>query len=325
MPEQGAPPMREDIASTVHSVLNYDYHGMRSDLLALYEKAKQNQWNASTDIDWSVDVDVEKGILEDERIAIFGTPIWEKLDAKTRAKLNYFESSWALSQFLHGEQGALLTCGQLVDSVPDIEAKLYASTQVVDEGRHVEVFHRYLNEKLRKEYPIDPDLHHVLQMILSNEAWQVKVLGMQLMVESLAMAAFSTIHVAAVDPLIRDIVKHVRVDEARHVAFGVLSLKHDVKDMAEGFKRDLEDLAYQACVLMHDGFFARPVYEELGFTDIDGLRKAVLQSPIRKVFRKELFSTLVPNLKQVGLLPERLRSNYAALGVLEYEHLPASA
>jgi hypothetical protein len=325
MTEAGTPAMREDIASTLHSVLNYDYHGLRGDLLALYEKAKQNQWNASTDIDWSVNVDVEKGILEDERIAIFGTPIWEKLDQKTRGRLNFYESSWALSQFLHGEQGALLTCGQLVDSVPDIAAKLYASTQVMDEGRHVEVFHRYLNEKLRKEYPIDPDLHNVLQMILSNEAWQVKVLGMQLMVESLAMAAFSTIHVAAIDPLIRDIVKHVRLDEARHVAFGVLSLKHDVKDMPEGFKRDLEDLAYQACVLMHDGFFAQPVYEELGFPDIQGLRQVVLQSPIRKVFRKELFSTLIPNLKQVGLLPERLRAHYETLGVLEYEHLPASA
>jgi hypothetical protein len=325
MQESTTPIVWEDIASTLHSVLNYDYQGLRGDLLALYEKAKLNQWNAATDIDWSQPVDVEKGILEFERIAIYGTPLWEKLDAKTRVKLNYYESCWVLSQFLHGEQGALLTCGQLVDAVPEIEAKLYASTQVVDEGRHVEVFHRYLMTKLQKEYPIDPDLHNVLRMILANEAWQVKVLGMQLLVESLAMAAFNTIHLAAVDPLIRDIVKHVRLDESRHVAFGVLSLKHDVPDLAEGFRHDLEDLAYQACALMYDGFFARPVYEELGFTDLEGLRRQVLESPIRKVFRKELFGVLIPNLRQVGLLPDRLRPHYQALGLLEYEHGQASA
>ncbi|MBI3949457.1 MAG: ferritin-like domain-containing protein [Acidobacteria bacterium] len=172
-------PQWDEIGNTLKTILNYDYASTKVPLRNLYEKAKREQWNASEDIDWGIEVDVERGILNDRRVAIYGTPLWDSLDEKQRRRLNYLESAWSLSQFLHGEQGSLLVCGQLVDCVPHLDAKFYAASQAFDEARHVEVFERYLVEKLGGIRPINKDLKFLLDVTLSSELWQMKCIGMQ--------------------------------------------------------------------------------------------------------------------------------------------------
>ena len=312
------------LSAPLEVVFNRDYGLDRGDLLLLYEKAKRDQWNASVALDWSRPVDVDAGILEDERISIYGTTLWDKLDRKRRAQLNFCHSAWALSQFMHGEQGALLTASEIVASIPWTEAKFYAASQVMDEGRHVEAYSKYLKLKLGKVYPITPSLQQLLASILTDSRWYWKLVGMQLIVESLALAAFKGMIRNAKDPLIKDVVKYVMADESRHVGFGVLALREFIRQLPEAPREELAEFAYEACGVMARGFFATEVYEEVGFTarDFDQLKEAVRQSPARREFLAQLWTVLVPNLKQVGLITARLRPKYESVGLDKYEDLP---
>src|SRR5690606_16943382 len=184
-----------------------------------------DQWNASQRLDWSVDVDPERGLVPDAAIGIYGTENWGRLDARRIERLRHEIVTWQLCQFLHGEQGALLATAQIVDSVPWYEAKQYGATQVMDEARHVEVYRRFVQEKLQNEYEVNAELKKLLDQILVDSRWDMKFLGMQIVVEGLALAAFGTMRDTTTNPLLRDLTTAVMEDEARHVAFGVLSLR----------------------------------------------------------------------------------------------------
>ena len=161
-PEQSV----EEIAVPQNLTYNWEYATPRAKLMRLYENAKRDQWNGSDRLDWSVDVDPEKGLVPDAGIAIYGTPIWDSLDDRQIERLRHEFITWQLCQFLHGEQGALITASQLVAAVPWIDARHYAATQTMDEARHVEVFSRYVGEKLEWEFPIDANLKSLLDIIL---------------------------------------------------------------------------------------------------------------------------------------------------------------
>jgi hypothetical protein len=231
--------------------------------------------------------------------------------------------TWQLCQFLHGEQGALLATAQIVDSTPWYEAKQYGATQVMDEARHVEVYHRFVTEKLQHEYPVNPHLKKLLDAILSDSRWDMKFLGMQIMVEGLALAAFGTIRDTATNPLLRDLTAYVMEDEARHVAFGVLSLRELYADLPEKDRLEREDFVYEAAVLMRDRILNREVWDAMGM-DADACIEASMQSPIAIEFRRRLFSKIVPNVKSLGLLSRRQRERFAQLGILEFESATTS-
>jgi hypothetical protein len=180
---------------------NWKYENTRRRLVRLYENAKRDQWNSTDRLDWSVDVDPEKGLLPDAGIGIFGTPMWDRLSESEIRKLRHEAVTWQLCQFLHGEQGALLATAQIVDSVPWFEGKQYGATQVMDEARHVEVYRKYITGKLQHEYPVNPELKSLLDVILTDSRWDMKFLGMQIIVEGLALAAFGTIRDTATCPL----------------------------------------------------------------------------------------------------------------------------
>ena len=304
----------------------WNYDTQRGDLRRLYELAKDGQWNAQSDVDWGIDVDPEAEHMPDAQIAIFGTDMWRKLSKKEIEHLRHEMQAWTLSQFLHGEQGALLATAQLVDAVPWIDAKYYAATQVMDEARHVEVYDKYLREKLELEYPINDELKKLLDLILSDSRWDMKYLGMQIMVEGLALAAFGFIHTFSKEALIRDVTKHVMLDEARHVAFGVMSLRGLYDEMSEAEIKERQDFAYEACVLMRDRFTGREVWEKLGFP-VERCVELSMTAPAMREFRKMLFSKIVPNLKRIGLLSGELRERFAApdLDILKFENWEASA
>ena len=298
---------------------NWEYDTTRARLMRLYENAKRDQWDAAIRLDWSIDVDPEKGLVPDMGIGIWGTPIWDRLTAKEKAKLRHEAITWQLCQFLHGEQGALLATAQIVDSVPWYEAKQYGATQVMDEARHVEVYRRFVQEKLQHEYPVNAQLKSLLDQILTDSRWDMKFLGMQIIVEGLALAAFGTIRDTATNPLLRDLTAAVMEDESRHVAFGVLSLREFCENLNEKDRAEREEFVYEACVLMRDRITNREVWETMGL-DPDECIAHSDQSDLAKQFRYRLFSKIVPNVKSLGLLSAKQRARFEALGILEFEH-----
>ena len=312
------------LTTTFETCYSWNYEGARQELRALYEKAKRDQWNASEAIDWTIEVDAEAENIPDIQIPIYGTHIWNRLTQKEILKLRREQLAWTLSQFLHGEQGALLATAQIVDATPWIEAKYYGATQVMDEARHVEVYDRYLNQKLDRTYPVNAHLKTLLDQTLSDARWDMKYLGMQIMVEGLAMAAFGFIHKVSSEPLLRDLTQYVMRDEARHVAFGVLSLSDYYADMPDAERRDREEFVAEGCRLMRDRLLAEDVWEEMGFP-IEETREIVLRSPTMIEFRKMLFSKVVPNVKRLGLLTPFVRERFAELDILKFEDEEPSA
>jgi hypothetical protein len=258
------------------------------------------------------------------QIPVYGTHIWERLtDAEVR-KLRREALAWTLSQFLHGEQGALLATAQIVDATPSFDAKLYGASQVMDEARHVEVYARHLREKLTRQYPINRHLKTLLDQILTDSRWDMKYLGMQIMVEGLAMAAFGYMHQTCQEPLLTELTHHVMRDESRHVAFGVLALKDTYADLPARDRREREEFLYEGCRLMRDRLLMEDVWEEMGWPAAE-VRQIVLASEQMREFRKLLLAKIVPNVKRLGLLTPYLRERFAELDTLRFEHEPASA
>jgi hypothetical protein len=303
----------------------WTYESSRSDLRALYEKAKVEQWDGRTYLPWDTQVDPMRENFPDQQIPIYGSHLWVKLSQKNIEELRHHHLAWTLSQFLHGEQGALLATAQIVTTVPLIDAKFYASTQVMDEARHVEVYERYLREKVELTYPINTYLRSLLDQILCDSRWDMKYLGMQILVEGLALAAFKMIHQFSSEPLIKELVHNVMRDEARHVAFGVISLStFYVEEVNEKERREREEFTYEACRLMRDRFLAKEVWENLGYP-VEECMQMALTSPAMQEFRRLLFMRVVPNIKRLGLLTPFLRERFTELGILQYENMPADA
>jgi len=310
------------------TIFTWDYSLARPQLRKLYEKAKTGQWNGSTDLDWSTSVDIEKTITADQ--ALIGSGIDPSLYANTPlAKWNDKEwlefgiesRRWTLSQFLHGEQGALICTAKIVETVPWYDAKLYASTQVVDEARHVEVFARYLNEKMGGMYPVNAHLKMLLDDIIKDSRWDMTYLGMQIMIEGLALAAFGYLHELTGEPLLKKLLRYVMSDEARHVAFGVLSLKEAYEDMTDAEIKDRQEFAFEASIRMRDRFLQQEVWERMGVKPRDVV-PITINDPTRKFFQQLLFAKIVPNCKKLGLLDRNdkwLRHRFEEMDVIQFE------
>src|SRR5262245_24436411 len=268
---------------------NWGYEQTRKDVRDLYNKAKHSQWTSEETLPWHLNVDLAHRSYPDFVHPLFGSDILQRLDEAARDRLDREIWSWMLSQFLHGEQGALLAAAQLAASVPDFDSKLYASTQVVDEGRHVEVYERYLREKVGFSYPVSPYLKQLLDLILKDSRWDMKFLGMQIMVEGLALAAFGMIRQYTEEPHIKRLTHYVMLDEARHVAYGVLSLRHHYDEMKESERREREDFIYEAAVLMRGRLLYQQVCEKLGMP-VDECVQITLESQSQQLFRQMMFS-----------------------------------
>src|SRR5262249_20440711 len=223
----------EHLDANLDLTYNWGYEKAREDLRDLYKKAQKSQWQPDLVLPWNASVDLERPNFPDELFPLYGSEIFAKMTEKEKAQLAAETFGWVLSQFLHGEQGALLAASQLVTTVPDMDSKYYASTQVFDEGRHVEVYDRYLHDKIGFTYPVSPYLKKLLDLILTDSRWDMKLLGMQIMVEGLALAAFGMIRTQTSEPLLKKLTHYVMLDEARHVAYGVLSLRNHYSDMKE--------------------------------------------------------------------------------------------
>jgi hypothetical protein len=188
----------------------------------------------------------------------------------------------------------------------------------MDEARHVEVFSRYLREKLEWEWPINESLKELLDATISDSRWDFKYLGMQIIIEGLAMAAFGSLHQMAQEPLLKELIHYVMRDESRHVAFGVVSLAGYYEDMPANERRDREDFIIYACELMRNRLVGDQISAAMGW-DREEVRMTVLESPAGQQFRRLLFMRVVPNLKRLGLISPRVREAFDKLGIIEFE------
>jgi hypothetical protein len=313
------------VETSFDSLFTWDYEkGQRQALNKLYEKAKVSQWNAETDIDWSITGQIEAARDPNNPLNTMGATDegpFGKLNEEEKAVLGHAGMAWTLSQFMHGEQGALLCTAKIVDSVPWIDAKYYAATQVMDEARHVEVYSKYLREKLEWEFPVNIHLRELLDDVMGDPRWDFTYLGMQIMVEGLALAAFGFQYQFSPDPLLKQITRFVMSDEARHVAFGVLSLQEAYQQLSQAEIKERQEFCYEAAVRMRDRFLQQEVWEAMGMP-VKECCEIMLHNGVQLEFRKVLFSKIVPNLKKLGLLDAGdgwLRRKFGELGVLQYE------
>jgi hypothetical protein len=314
----------ETILTSFDTTYAWNYGSVKAGLRDLYEKAKREQWNGTEQLKWGTPVDPESEIIPQSYNPLEDYGPYKKLDGKGVARFRHALISWQLSQFMHGEQGALIVASQLAGAVPWIDAKYYAATQTMDEARHVEVFSRYLREKLEWEWPINANLKKLLDIIICDRRWDFKYLGMQILVEGLAMAAFANMYQLAQEPLAKELVHYVMKDESRHVAFGVISLKDYYVDMPEAERRDREEFVIEACQLMRNRLIAEEVSRYMGF-DVQETREIVLSSPVMKMFRQALFARVVPNIKRLGLLTPRVRRAFEALEIIQFEDFDPEA
>ena len=313
------------IPGTFDTHFNWEYNDNRDYLINLYEKGKDRQWNASRRIDWSQDVDPENPIqVPDHYIAIYGTPMWDGMNkAEKRAARHHFQS-WQFSQFLHGEQGALICTAKIVQSVPDVDSKFYAATQVIDEARHVEVYSRYLHDKLELAYPITPTLKALLNNIITDSRWDMTYLGMQILIEGLALAAFGLIRDLAQNPLASALNAYVMQDESRHVAFGRMSLRDYYPQLSDAERREREEFVVEACYLMRDRFQSEEVWEQLGL-NVEECVKYLNESEVMREYRKMLFTRIVPTIKDIGLWGPTVQKGYTQMGVLDFAQIDVQA
>jgi hypothetical protein len=297
---------------------NWEYDDGSDALLELYDKGKKQQWDASTRLDWSLELNPDNPMeLKDEALSLYGTDYWRRMTDKEKGWLRQHLQANQISQFMHGEQGALIATAKIVGTVPDMNAKFYAATQVMDEARHVEAYKRLLHEKFELAYPINPSLKTLLEQTLSDRRWDMTYLGMQVLIEGLALAAFQSIRDKAGNTLASAVNAHVMQDEARHVSFGRLALREYYPELSDAERDEREQFVVEALYFMRDRFNQSEVWERLGLP-ANLLNEIHYNSKQMQSFRGRLFSRVVPTVKDIGLWGERVQKAFADMGVMDY-------
>ncbi|MCG8692819.1 MAG: ferritin-like domain-containing protein [Minwuiales bacterium] len=309
----------------METVLRWEYEDGRDSLLNLYDKGKKQQWDAAERIDWSQDLDPHNPMeTPDEAISIYGSPMWEKMNDKEKANLRHHLQAWQISQFLHGEQGALVCTAKIVQEVPNLDSKYYAATQVIDEARHVEAYSRLLHEKFELAYPITPPLKALLNDIITDKRWDFTYLGMQVLIEGLALAAFHRIRDASKNPLASSVNAYVMQDEARHVAFGRMALRDYYPELSQAERDEREEFVVEACYHMRDRFLSEEVWEVVGLPKAECVDYVDKSDGMRQ-FRTRLFSRIVPVIKDIGLWGDKVQKAYADMGCLDFAQIDTDA
>ncbi len=299
------------------AAFDWEYDDGRRHMMHLYQKGKDMQWDALTRIDWDEALGEDNPFgLADELTGLYYTPIWQKMSDKERANCRRHFQAWSTSQFMQGEQAALICAAKIVQQVPDLDAKFYASTQVMDEARHVEAYKKLL-EKLGVAYPMTKPLQTLVDQALRDSRWDMTYLAMQVVIEGLALAAFANLRENAKNTLAQQVNAYVMQDESRHVAFGRLTLRDYYPQLTDAERREREEFLVEACYHMRDRFEARETYETLGLP-VEECVKAQNDSGYMRMFRTMLFQRIVPIVKDIGLWSDKIQAAYAEMGVLDF-------
>jgi hypothetical protein len=318
-------------------IFSWDYERSRDQLVTLYNKAMASQWNSVTDLDWSIDVDPERLVRETNvrnplldiarrAVDLPGSPIasWGEAEL-TALAIESFKAQ--LSQFMHGEQGAMMVAAKITETVPWIDAKYYAATQTMDEARHTEVFAKYLHTKLGDAYPMSPFLKGQIFDLVEDSRWDIAYLGMQIVIESLALAAFGSMLRTTEEPLLKKLLRYVMSDEARHVAFGVLSLAEYYEQLTDAELKDRQEFLIENTLRNRNRSTTPEMWDRLG-VDVDAVMPFLFTAAVESKtdpyssFQGYFFSKLVPNVRKLGLLDANngyLRKAWDEAGLLKWE------
>ena len=315
---------RWTIADCGQVVFDFNYDEGRQKLLNLYDKGKRLQWDGAQRLDWEHQVDPDDPLgVPEVNVPIWDHPVWKTLSETDKGRVRRHLASWNFSQFLHGEQGALICTARIVQDVPDLDAKFYGATQVMDEARHMEVYSRFLREKIGFAYPINPHLKTLLEQIIGHRQWDFVYLGMQILIEGLALAAFNLIRDFATDPLARTLNAYVMQDEARHVAFGRMALRDYYPQLTDRERDEREEFVVEACYLMRDRFTGAEMWRNLGFGG-DVIHHVETCANMQR-FRSLLFSRIVPALRDIGLWGTRVQRAFKDMGVIGFANVDLDA
>ena len=305
----------------VEILFNWEYEDGSASLLDLYDKGKKQQWDASKRLDWSLELNRDNPMeLKDEAISIYETDYWRKMTDKEKAWLRLHLQANSISQFLHGEQGALIATSKIVETVPDMNAKFYAATQVMDEARHVESYKRLIHEKFKAAYPITDSLKNLLEQTLTDRRWDMTYLGMQVLIEGLALAAFQRIRDTAKNNLAGAVNAYVMQDEARHVTFGRMALREYYPHISDAERAEREEFVVEALYFMRDRFNQGEVWMRSGLPVKEMLEHAYHSGAMQQ-FRTRLFTRIVPILKEIGLFGPKVQKALGEMGVLGYAEI----
>jgi para-aminobenzoate N-oxygenase AurF len=311
--------------TALEALYNWNYETEIDQLRTLYANALERQWIGLRDLDWSTEIDREafSRTFSLAGIPIQETAFWKSLQPELRWEVSRRSAAFMLSNFLHGEQGAMMVAGQLVNAVPHMDGKFYAATQTLDEARHVEVFAAYI-QKLDEVYPIAPALKILLDNILAAEDWKKKAVGMQVVAEGLALYSFRDMRNQTEEPLLKKLLTYVSRDEARHTGYGVKYLSAIVPTLSDAEKAELEDFAFESARLLIDSRVANTVranvfklWEESG-VDMKEALSTIMKDRERVVAEMQrtggrlgpIRGFVIPTLASIGLFSERLRGHF---------------
>lgn len=313
----------------------FEYAIRHEKLERLYRRAKRAQWDAEEALDWSHEIDPSQPLLSTQH-QLTSLPVVARLSKSQRETFTAHAHAHLLSQFLHGEQGALMTASALGHAAPDYEAKLYSATQAMDEARHVEVFARYI-KKLAITYPIAPMLRDLIDDTLAADHYAKVMIGMNLVVECLALAMFHNIRRETSCPLLRSLTTLVLRDESRHVGFGRLYLTTTLGDMHPDDREDVAGFAFEAVRRMVesaggvDGGAPQPdpgflrVLENTGIAPADFIASVretgafALERQLPYGHLHTLRDLVMPGLVRVGAVTPRTRAQFEKAGIPVWE------
>ncbi len=319
----------ETFKSTLTSSYNWDYSIPDSRLRRLYQLGKELNWNVDTDLDWSERYPIDQFPMDEKYNPYVGFEPYDALPEDEKVRLAWHRQALFASGALHGEQGALMVAAQLACNAPSYEAKLYAASQTFDEARHMEFFNKYIQHQIGIMYPVGQGLKALLDTILTDDRWDIKFIGMQIVVEGLALAAFNTQKMQSNVPVHKQGLHFVIRDEARHVTFGVNFLEEYIKTLSASEIEERADFAYKAITAMSGGRGnGTQFYKRYGW-NIEEVREHLLRAGSLtqggEDFRRQLFGRVIPNLKRIGLLTDKTRPLYDKIGALQFEDLPSDA
>ncbi len=306
-----------DVPMQLHWTWNYGSEV--AELRRLYEKGKVNQWNAELDLDWDTPVSKDEFLMPPETTVMGNLLKMMGKDEATQKAAVFDEINYVLSQLLHGEQAALQLCGQLTNVCDKMDEKWYAASQVIDEARHIEAFSKFMQRKLGAIYPIGPTLKILLEMLLEADTAQKKTLGMQTLFEGMAVGIMDLMRRECLNPLMKRMIHRVEQDESRHAAFGVLMMRRVVREAEPEQMEEMEDWAFNILETLNANQqmdMLRLLGPKYGI-DPELTVKLITAMPNFSEFNSLAYMhTVVPNLKNLGLLTERTRDQWLKLGMM---------
>jgi hypothetical protein len=314
--------LRGNISCDVPLKVNWtwDYGNEVSQLRNLYEKGKVNQWNATTDLDWDIPVSKDEWVLAPEASMLGQLCAAMGLDEATQKAAAHDELAYLLSQLLHGEQAALQLCGQLTNMCTTLDEKSYAASQAIDEARHIEVFAKFIGEKLGTVYPVSPAIKYLLDELLAVDSVEKKTLGMQCLFEGTAVGIMDDLRKQSRNQLLSDMLRRVEQDESRHAAFGVLCMRRVVEDAEPEQMDEMEDWSYSLLETVQSSFgthIIRTLGPDYGINP-DDVIEAVIHDPMYQQLTRQIFThTVTPNLRRLGLITERTDHLWRASGLTD--------